>query len=422
MTTPEQALSPLLPRHAEELVRSALTDTRVVLVNGARQVGKSTLARLVLRGAPAAMERRLDDPAVLSAARADPVGFLRHDGLLLVDEVQRAPELFLPLKDAVDVDQRPGRFLLTGSAQVLGLQGLPDALPGRLEAVELWPLAQGEIDGAPDGFVDAAFQAGPELDHTSILTRPGYVSRIVRGGYPEAVARPDPRRRSRFFQSYLGTLIERDVRQLAEIERGTDLRRLVGAMAARAGSLLVLDALARDVGLPPRTTARYVDLLEAVFLVRRVPAWSTNHTQRAVGTPKLAVTDSGVCAAVLGLDQARLSDPTAPLGMLLENFVLMELARQLTWAYEPVRLFHYRTRDGVEVDAVLERASGEVVGVEVKSSATIGAQDFRGLRHLRDRVGDRFVAGLLLYTGGQTLPFGDRLRALPLSALWELPL
>ncbi|MEV0593435.1 ATP-binding protein [Nonomuraea cavernae] len=411
----------MYPRKAEAMALEALADTRVVVVNGARQVGKSTLAKRILDGMPGAKELYLDDPAVRAAAREDPVGFVRHDDLLLLDEVQRAPELLLPIKREVDRDPRPGRFLLTGSARLLDLRDLPDALPGRAETIELWPLSQGEIDAQPDGFVDAVFRRGHAVEiEPSSLRKRDYVCRALRGGYPEAVRRDAGRRRARFFDSYISDLVTRDVRQVTDIERPAEMRRLLSVMAARMGNLAVVHSLAGDVAMPRTTLSRYLDLLELVFLVKRIPAFASNLTTRAIATPKLLVVDSGIGGRLIGMTPERLADPTAPVGPLLENFAVGEIARQLTWAEEPVQLFHYRDRDQIEVDAVLEHASGEVVGVEVKAAETVRGDDFRGLRHLQSRLGSRFVAGFVLYAGEQSLSFGERLKALPLAALWRL--
>jgi uncharacterized protein len=410
----------LVPRKAQRLIAEALADTRVVTLNGARQAGKSTLARLTTQSRPNALVRLLDDPATLRAARDDPAGFVEHDGLLVIDEVQLAPELFRSIKVAVDTDPRPGRFLLTGSAQILALRQLPDALPGRMEIVELWPFSQGEIDRSPDAFVDAAFAHGPVLSATSALRKRDYLERAARGGYPEAVRR-SPRRRAAFFDSYLTNLIERDVKELAVIERRSDLRRLLALLAGRSGGLLVPATLAAESGIPRTTLNRYLELLTAVFLIKQIPAWSASQTQRAVGTPKLAFTDTGIACHLLGQDATRLGEPDGAAGPIIETFVLMELARQLTWSSERARLHHYRTKDKVEVDAVLETPDGRVLAIEVKAGATVRTEDLAGLRHLAQRLGPRLVAGYVLYTGQQTLPFGDRLRALPIDALWHTP-
>lgn len=394
-------------------------DTRVVLLNGARQCGKSTLAAQV-GDARGAEWRSLDWAETRSAAINDPTGFVAGDGTMVIDEVQRIPELLLSIKAEVDADPRPGRFLLTGSARVLGLRDLPDTLPGRMETIELWPLSQGEIDGKPDGFVDAIFEHGPAVRHASAETRSGYVDRIVRGGFPEALARATTRRRTRFFDAYVADLINRDVIQLSEIERGPEMRALIRLLAARSGQLLVPGALGNDLGLVRPTVARYVSLLEEVFLIKRIPAWSRNLKTRAVGTSKVCFVDSGIAARLAGADADQLKDVEGPLGPLLEGFVLMELARQLTWSEQTVELFHYRTKDKVEVDAVLENRRGQVVAIEVKAASTVRGADFRGIKHLAERLGDDFIAGVVLHTGEQTLPFGPRLRAMPVSALWEV--
>ena len=286
----------LFSRHAERIAVEALADTRVVVINGARQVGKSTLAELIVARSADAGELFLDDQAVRAAAEADPSAFVRHDGLLMIDEIQRVPELLLAIKREVDRDTRPGRFLLTGSARLLGLEDLPDALPGRTETIELWPLSQGEIDSEPDGFVDAVFRLDGNVQECTpcSLTKRDYVARALRGGYPEAVRRDPGRRRARFFDSYVTDLVTRDVRQISDIERPAEMRRLLSVVAARMGTLAVAQSMANDIALPRRTLSRYLDLLELIFVIKRVPAWSSNLTTRAISTPKLIVTDSGL--------------------------------------------------------------------------------------------------------------------------------
>jgi predicted AAA+ superfamily ATPase len=406
-----------VPRRAAALVTAALADTRVVVVNGARQVGKSTLAEVVLRRQPGAVARFLDDPVTQAAAREDPVRFVRHDGLMLIDEVQRVPDLWLAIKHLVDRDPRPGRFLLTGSARLLALRSLPDALPGRSETVELWPLSQGEIDDEPDGFVDAAFAVGADLrGRPTELRRRDYLARMARGGYPEAWRREAPRRRQRFFESYVADILSRDVRQVADIEKSASMRRLLSLLAAAPSGLLNVQRLAGEVGISAPTVHSYIEILETIYLVRRVPAWSTNLTTRAVAIPKLIFVDTGLASH---LTTGTASD--APLGGLLENFVLGEIARQLSWSETFARLYHYRDRDQYEVDGVLEDNAGQVVGVEVKAAETVRAEDFRGLRLLQRRLGPRFRAGFVLYCGTESLGFGDSLTCLPISALWTTP-
>ncbi len=410
----------LIPRHAQAPVTAALADTRVVAINGARQTGKSTLARLV--AAAFRLELRfLDEGPVRAAAQADPAFFVRHEGLLVIDEVQRVPELFLAIKHEVDANPIPGRFLLTGSARLVGLPDIPDLLPGRSETFELYPLSQGEIDRSSDGFVAAMFRHGPGLRvPSSDLRRDDYVERALRGGYPEAVRRADTGRRARFFESYISDLINRDVRQLTDIERPADMRRLINLIAASTGSLAVPASMASRLQVPASTVKRYLDLLDLLFITRRIPAWSSNLATRAVATPKLVMTDAGLAGHLTGMSLHRARQPTAPVGSLVETFVLGELARQLTLADQPVRLYHYRDRDQYEVDAVLEAPSGEVIACEVKAAETVRSEDFRGIQQLARRLGDQLVAGIVFYAGGQPLPFGERLRAWPISTLWTI--
>lgn len=415
---PSIARSGLVTRKAQVMVAEALEDTRVVTINGARQSGKSTLAQVIAATLDPVRSLTLDDPVALRAAHDDPVGFIEHDGLLVIDEVQRAPELFLPIKADVDADPRPGRYLLTGSAHVLALKSLPDALPGRMETIELWPFSQGEIADAPDRFIDAAFADGPRLAGDSSLRRRDYIERAAVGGFPDAVRRTD-RRRAAFFESYLDTLIKRDVQEISAIERTPQLRKLLQLLAIRSANLLVPATVASELDIHRTTITRYLALLETVFLIKTIPAWSGGATHRAIGTPKLAFVDTGLLCHLLGQGPTRLADPGGAAGPVLENFVLMELARQLTWNDERATLWHYRTKDKVEVDAVLESADGRIIGIEVKAGATLHKHDFAGLRHLKDRLGDRFVAGFALYTGQHSLPFGDRLRALPIDTLWR---
>lgn len=410
-------MSRIVVRHLATTASAALADTRVVAVNGARQAGKSTLVHALMKGR-VGEERTLDDATTLASARADPNRFVRHEGLLAIDEVQRAPELMLAVKAAVDRRADAGQFLLTGSARLLGLRKLPDALVGRMETLELWPFSQGEIEQRREGFVDGVFSDEVQLDAQGDEPREGYAERISRGGFPEAVRR-DEGRRARFFSAYGGDLVDRDVSQLADIQRRDALHGLLRTMAGRAARLLKNERLASDAGLPATTLERYLSLFEEVFLIKRIPPWRASTTERAVRMRKLLFVDSGLCAHLQGRTVRRLARDEVALGPLLENFVLGELARQLGWATIRATLHHYRTRDGVEVDAVLEAADGRIVGIEVKSAETVRAEDFSGLRHLQARVPDRFHQGLVLYTGSKTLPFGDRLLAAPIDSLWR---
>jgi predicted AAA+ superfamily ATPase len=407
-----------VPRHLLPLIEAALEDTRVVTISGARQAGKSTLVHRLLRARKGSLERRLDRPAELAAAKADPARFVRHDGLLAIDEVQRAPELALSIKAEVDEDPRPGRYLLTGSARLVGRRALADSLVWRMETLELWPFSQGELARSRDDFVDRVFEDEPDLRVETGESRDGYVDRLTRGGLPEAVRRDDGRR-SRFFASYIDDLIDRDVMQLAEIHRRDALRRLLSEVAGRAAQLVKVEALASDIAAPASTVERYLALLEEVFLIKRVPAWSAATTGRAVHMSKVLFVDTGLCAHLQGRTQRRLLRDDAALGALLENFVIGELARQLGWSKTRATLHHFRTRDGVEVDAVLEAADGRLAGFEVKAAETVRAEDFGSLRYLQARAPKHFHLGVVFFTGRSVLPFGKDLLAVPIESLWR---
>ena len=406
----------MLTRHLTQPLTDALSDTPVVLVVGARQVGKSTLAHTA---DPGRTELTLDDLGVLAAAQGDPAGFVAGQaGPVLIDEVQRAPELFLPIKAAVDRTRTPGRFLLTGSANVLTLPRLADSLAGRLEVLHLWPLSQGELSGLRDAFIDAAFGDALPLVRGAPLAFPDLLDRLVAGGYPEATRRSG-RRRTAWFRSYVDTLLQRDVRDLANVEGLRLLPQLLALLAARTGTLQNAAELSRTANLPQTTLKRYLALLEAVYLTTTLPAWSSNLSKRLVKSPKSFLTDTGLAAHLLGLSAARLEADRTLLGPLLETFVTLELLKMRGWNDTEVQLFHYRTQTGQEVDVVLEAADGRVVGVEVKSAATVTGSDLRGLRALQEDVGDRFHRGVVLYTGDTVVPFGERLHAAPVRALWQ---
>jgi predicted AAA+ superfamily ATPase len=417
VTLAQSPMGRIVPRHASAAVAEALADTRVVLVNGARQVGKSTLVSQLARERDARWFT-FDRPEVAQAALRDPASFVRAADHMVIDEVQRVPTILLAIKEVVDQGYVPGRFLLTGSARLLGLRSVPDTLPGRMETIELWPLSQGEIDSEPDGFVAAAFRDGAALRISSDLSRDDYIARLVRGGFPGAVAR-DGRRRARFLESYVADLLNRDVLQVSAIEHADKMRALVTLLAGRNGQIVSLTNLSDGLGVSKQTVERYIGILREVFLVKLLPAFSRGSTARAIRSPKVIFVDSGIAAVMAGQDEAGLRKITSVLGGLLEGFVAAEIARQLTWADRAIDLYHYRTRDGVEVDLVLQSRSGQVVAIEVKSSTSVGAHDFRGIRHLRDRLGDDLVVGVVLYLGGTTLSFGDRLLAMPVSALWQ---
>jgi len=403
----------MLPRAIQATLTDALSDTPVVLLNGARQTGKSTLAQ-ALR--PGVRYLTLDDPVVLSAVKSDPFGFVAAlDGPVCLDEVQRAPELFLAVKAAVDKDRSPGRFLLTGSANVLMLPQMADSLAGRMEIVELWPLAQSELNRQGGSVIDRLFAGDfPQQDP---FNRADFIARLVAGGYPEATQRSSERRLGAWFDSYLATILQRDIRDLASIEGLTELPALVRLLAVRSGGLLNFAELARTSGIPQTTLKRYMTLLETLFLIRRVPAWSSHLGKRLQKSPKLFLSDYGLMAHLQGLSAVRLTAQHGLPGNLVEAFVHAELAKHQTWAAASTHLMHYRTSTGIEVDFVLENRQQELLGIEVKAAATVTGKDFKGLRHLRDTAPAQFKRGVLLYTGEQVVNFDEQLTAVPIGLL-----
>lgn len=411
---------PPLTRYLRPGLEAALADTPVVLLVGPRQAGKTTLCRLVGEHRGARL-LSLDDAATLAAAIADPGGFIAaQDGPVVVDEIQKAPALLPAIKLAVDRRRQAGRFLLTGSADVLSLPRVSESLAGRIEVLTLWPLSQGELAGRREGFIDAMFAAPTMETRVTAEHRAELIGRALRGGFPEAVSRHDPERRRAWFRAYVTTMLERDVRDLAQIEGVTDLPRLLSLLAARSASLLNVAELSRSLALAHSTLSRYLALLEQAFLVRRVPAWAGNRARRAVKTPRVWIPDTGLLGHLAGLTTARLAEEPAAVGPLLETFVVSELTKQLGWSRTSAELLHFRTHGGWEVDVVLEADDGRLVGVEVKAAATVTSGDMKGLTALRDLAGKRFHRGVVLYTGREALPFGPGLWALPISALWEL--
>jgi len=408
----------LIEREAEPLVIEALSDTRVVFVMGARQVGKSTLAARVAERTPGTQILTLDDKVVRDSASTDPGGFVAELGRpVVLDEVQRAPELLLAIKEAVDRDTSPGQFLLTGSANVLSNRKVSDALTGRMEIVTLWPLSQAEIHGSSNNIVDALFAAAPPQIVDAVVGRDAFVEPVVRGGYPEPRERM-PRRRDRWFRDYLSTTLDRDLRDVSDAFKLAEMPRLLRLLATQAAGILNYQTLADRLQLNHATVKSYVQLLETVFLVYRVPAWRPGLGAREVQSPKLAVVDSGLLAHLLGADEERVRHDDQVTGKVLENFVTMEVVKHLQSAAVDARIHHYRDgRD--EVDIVLEDRAGRVVAIEVKASATVDGATTRALTKLRERAGERFTAGVVLYTGRQTVPLGDRLWAVPVSGLWD---
>ncbi len=410
----------MLERHILPSVRAALADTPAVFLAGPRQAGKSTLAQGLCGGDPGRRYLTLDDATVLAAARRDPEGFL--SGLanpVVLDEVQRAPELFRALKASIDRDRKAGRFLLTGSAGILVVPQVAEALAGRVELLTLWPFSQGEIEGTIETFVDACFGEHPPKGDAEPLSRRQLCEAIVRGGFPEARVRAAAERRDAWFQSYVSTLLSRDVRDLAIIEGLAELPHLLRLLAERTGGLLNYADVSRSTTLPQSTVKRYLTLLEGLFLIRRVPSWSGSRTSRLVKSPKIYPVDTGLAAHLLDANAAGLANRPERLGRLLEAFVIGEVVKQTGWSRTRPAVHHFRTHAGHEVDIVLEDRRGRCVAIEIKASASVGSGDLKGIEAFAASAGKRFHRGMILYTGRDVVPFSRNIQALPVSALWR---
>jgi predicted AAA+ superfamily ATPase len=410
--------APVFPRYLAPRLREALADTPAVLIHGPRQCGKTTLARTV--GEPRGYRYvSFDDEAVRQAAASDPVGFVQDlPAKTILDEVQRVPQIFTSLKSAIDQRRTAGRFILTGSANVLLVPALADSLAGRLGIMRLHPLALCEIASEPPRFIDTLFRG---MFKTGIAERlgTGLAERIVMGGFPAALARRAPARRVAWYRDYADTQVQRDVRDLTRVRSLDALPKLLTLAASQTARLVNVADLAAPFELTRQTIHEYVTLLERVFLLERLPSWHTNQINRLVKRPKLHLGDTGIACALIGTNAIGLAGDRQLFGQLLETFVLQELRRQSSWRREPIRFCHFRDRDDFEVDIVLEQGHAALAGVEVKAAASVGENDFRGLRKLKDVAGKRFVAGVVLYDGTATARFADRLFAVPLRQLWE---
>ena len=405
----------LYPRLVEQRVADALSDTRVVLIVGPRQSGKTTLAKKM---ANEGMEYyTLDNATILDAARQDPVGFVRGMDRAIIDEIQRAPELLLAIKESVDTDQRPGRFLLTGSANLMTLPRVADSLAGRMEVVRLLPLAQSEIRTAGSTFLRDAFQnevkAGEPFFGDDLLAA------VLAGGYPEALARKTLNRRQDWYADYIQAIVQRDVRDVAQIEQIAQMPRLLRILAEHSGQLVNYSGIGAAIGMNHITTQKYVGIFESLFLARTVQPWFSNKLKRLTKTPKIHFLDSGLLASLRDLSLDRLHDDRSQFGALLETFVFAEILKLASGGQTRFQFSHFRDKQQNEVDIVIEDTRGRIVGIEIKAAASVSNSDFSGLRILAEASGERFVSGMVLYDHHKVVPFGERLSAVPISALWR---
>lgn len=390
-------------------------DTPDVLIVGPRRAGKTTLVRKIAEAGWS--YSTLDDQTVLEAAQSDPAGFIRGLDRAIIDEIQRAPNLLLAIKKTVDEDYRPGRFLLTGSANVLTLPRVADSLAGRMETIRMLPLARAEIVNRAPTFLERLFEGSLQSQRDAIVGDE-LVQLALRGGFPEAIIRDSERRRQDWARSYLTSMLTRDLRDIAEVEKLTELPKFVRLLAEHSGKLVNYSQLASGINVNHRTGQRYVGLLEQVFLIATLQPWFTNALKRTVKTPKLHFLDSGLLASARGLTFDRIKADRGAFGALLESFVFSEVLKLMTASDLRLTPHHFRDRDMREVDIVLERDDGMIAAIEVKASATVKASNFSGLRALAEACGDRFAFGVALYDSTDVVPFGGKLAAAPISCLW----
>lgn len=403
-------------RFQRQRIETALSDTRVVLIAGPRQAGKTTLAQAI------AGEQlpffTLDSATTLAAAREDPTGFIRGIDKAVIDEIQRAPDLLLAIKESVDNDQRPGRFLLTGSANLMTLPRVADSLAGRMEVARLLPLSQCELLDRSPTFLDDVFSGKlPEVRHAIIAEN--LLDTVLAGGYPEAVARASFQRRQDWYLNYIDAIVQRDVNELANLDYTQQVPRLIQALAHHSGELVNYSKIGGLLGLNYATTQKYVRVLEQLFLVCTLPSWQTNRLKRLIKTPKLHFVDSGLLAAEQNLSIEKLQQDRNLLGPLLETFVFSELQKSVSWHRDRFEISHFRDKQKNEVDIVIQNRNGHIVGIEVKASATVNNSDFSGLRKLAEAHSTEFVMGLVLHDHDQIIPFGEKLYAAPISVLWH---
>ena len=386
-----------------------------MMVNGPRQCGKTTLVREF-----ASRNRTyitLDDDTVLESVRNDPSGFVRGLDMAIVDEVQRAPELLRAIKKSVDADRRPGRFLLTGSANVLALPQVSESLAGRMEIITLFPLGRSEILGKPPTFLENAL-AGKIAKPIEIIIGDDLVDAVLVGGYPEMLRRKNQKRRRAWARAYVKAIVERDIRDIADLDKLAQMPRLLQVLAHYSSQLTNFSQLGGQIGLDDKTTRKYVVILEQLFLVHRVEPWFRNQLKRLVKTPKLHFIDSGLLAVTVGATEERIAKDRSILGPLLETYLFSEVMKQASWLDETCTLHYYRDKDQDEVDIVVESENGAIVGLEIKATATVNAGDFRGLRKLSEASRRNFKLGLVLYDSENTIPFGDNMFAAPISCIW----
>ncbi|OGU81864.1 MAG: hypothetical protein A2W11_06890 [Ignavibacteria bacterium RBG_16_35_7] len=408
----------MIKRKLTPKLLAALSDSPVILIHGARQTGKSTLVKYLTENEYPAKYLTFDDPGILSAALNNPIEFLMgYEDNLVIDEVQRVPEIFQSIKGLIDKKRKPGKYILTGSSNVLLLPKVSESLAGRMEILNLFPFSQNEISGSEYNFIDAVFKKDFKLT-IDLKKKNDLILRILTGGFPEMLLRKERVRQDAWHKSYITTILQRDVRDIANIEKLSELPRLLKLFAARAGTLMNFAELSRSAAIPQTTLKRYVSLLEAVFMILPLPAWSGNLSKRLIKTPKLYLSDTGLLSHLISFEHDKIVNDPLSWGRIVENFVLLELLKQSSWSNYNLSLFYFRTSSGQEVDFIIENSNGSLVGIEVKASTKITADNFNHLKMFADETGKKFLRGFVLYTGKELIPFAKNMFALPISVLW----
>ena len=406
-------------RFIEGKILEALQESPIILLTGARQTGKTTLAKHLAKSKNwRAQYVTLDDLTIKGAALSDPHGFINNLSLpVVIDEIQLVPELLSPIKLCIDQNRKPGQFLLTGSANVLMLPQISESLAGRIELFTLHSLSQGELSHKKEDFIDQIFSG--TLKKSTPLSRMTVWEKVTNGGYPEVIHRSRYERKQIWFRDYITTILQRDIRELAQINGLSNMPRILELLAVRVGSLHNAAEISRALQIPQTSIKRYTSLFEATYLANRILPWSSNLGKRLVKTPKFYFYDVGLAAHLSGQTPETLSKKSLLSGPLLENFVLGELQKQATWSQHTPRIYHYRTQSGIELDFLLELRNGDCFGVEVKAASTVRPEDFKGCRWLQDQLGDKFLAGIVFYLGEKVVSFGKSLWALPISSMWS---
>ncbi len=407
----------MISRNIKSKLINALSDSPVILLHGARQTGKSTLVKYLAENEYPAKYLTFDDPGILSAAQNNPQEFLDgYDDNLVIDEVQKVPDIFAAIKISIDRKRKPGKYILTGSSNVFLLPKVSESLAGRIEILQLFPFSQNEITGSDFNLVDEIFKSEFKPTGKSRMKN-DLVSKVITGGFPEMLLRKDRSRQAAWFKSYITTILQRDVRDISNIEKLSELPKLLSIFSARAGTLLNFAEFSRSAAIPQTTLKRYTALLEAVFMIYLLPAWSGNLSKRLIKTPKIYMSDTGLLTHLIGFEQDKILYDPLSWGRILENFVLVELLKQSSWSKFNLSLFHFRTSSGHEVDFVIERSDGKLIGIEVKASAKISAADFNHLHVFADETGKKFLRGIVIYTGKDAIPFGKNMDAIPIDML-----